>query len=39
MATKQTIEEVLEFIPKFDDTGLIPAIAQDAKTGQILMAA
>jgi len=39
MATKQTIEEGLEFIPKFDDTGLIPAIAQDAKTGQVLMAA
>ena len=39
MATKQTIEEVLEFIPEFDDNGLIPAIAQDAKTGQILMAA
>ena len=39
MATKQTIEEILEFIPKFDDNGLIPAIAQDAKTGQILMAA
>jgi len=39
MATKQTIEEVLEFIPKFDDNGLIPAIAQDAKTGQVLMAA
>ena len=39
MATKQTIEEVLEFIPKFDDNGLILAIAQDAKTGQILMAA
>jgi len=39
MAIKQTIEEVLEFIPKFDDNGLIPAIAQDAKTGQILMAA
>ena len=39
MATKQTIEEGLEFIPKFDDTGLIPAIAQDAKTGQVLMTA
>jgi len=39
MATKQTIEEGLEFIPKFDDTGLIPAIAQDAKTGQVLMSA
>ena len=39
MATKQTIEEGLEFIPKFDDNGLIPAIAQDAKTGQVLMSA
>ena len=39
MATKQTIEEGLEFTPKFDDNGLIPAIAQDAKTGQVLMAA
>ncbi len=39
MATKQMIEEGLEFIPKFDDNGLIPAIAQDAKTGQILMVA
>ena len=39
MAAKQDIEEGLEFIPKFDDDGLIPAIAQDAKTGQILMAA
>jgi len=39
MATKQTIEGSLEFIPKFDESGLIPAIAQDAKTGQVLMAA
>lgn len=39
MAAKQNIEEGLEFIPKFDDNGLIPAIAQDAKTGQILMVA
>lgn len=39
MSTKQKIEEGLEFIPKFDDNGLIPAIAQDAKTGQILMVA
>jgi len=38
MATKQTIEEGSEFIPKFDANGLMPAIAQDAKTGQILMA-
>jgi len=39
VATKQDIEEGLELIPKFDDNGLIPAIAQDAKTGQILMKA
>ena len=39
MSTNQPIEESLEFTPKFDAKGLIPAIAQDAKTGQILMAA
>ncbi|MFQ6034490.1 MAG: phosphoribosyl-AMP cyclohydrolase [Sedimentisphaerales bacterium] len=39
MAIKQIIEEGLGFTPKFDDNGLIPAIAQDAETGQILMAA
>ncbi|MHC4912449.1 MAG: phosphoribosyl-AMP cyclohydrolase [Planctomycetota bacterium] len=39
MAKKQNIEEGLEFVPKFDDNGLIPAIAQDAATGQVLMAA
>ena len=39
MATKQIIEKSLEFTPKFDDHGLIPAVAQDAKTGQILMVA
>ena len=39
MATKQKIEEGLEFIPQFDANGLIPAIAQDAKTSQILMVA
>ena len=39
MATKHIREEGLEFIPKFDDKGLIPAIAQDAETGQILMVA
>jgi phosphoribosyl-AMP cyclohydrolase len=33
------IEEGLEFVPKFDANGLIPAIAQDATTGQILMVA
>jgi len=39
VATKQDTEEGLEFIPRFDDHGLIPAIAQDAQTGQILMVA
>jgi len=39
VATKQEIEEGLSFIPKFDDNGLIRAIAQDAKSGQVLMAA
>jgi phosphoribosyl-AMP cyclohydrolase len=33
------IEQGLEFVPKFDADGLIPAIAQDAATGQILMVA
>ncbi len=39
MGTKQDIEEGAEFIPKFDDNGLIPVVAQDSKTGQILMVA
>ena len=39
MATKQNLEEGVEFIPRFDDNDLIPAIAQDARTGQILMVA
>ena len=38
MDSKQ-IEEGLQFQPKFDEHGLIPAIAQDAITGQILMVA
>ena len=33
------IEEGLEFVPKFDAQGLIPAIAQDAATGEVLMVA
>ena len=37
MSANKTIEEGLEFTPKFDENGLIPAIAQDAKTGQVLM--
>lgn len=39
MSDKQQIEEGLNFIPKFDDNGLILAIAQDAKSNQVLMAA
>lgn len=39
MSAKQEIEEGLDFVPKFDANGLIPVIAQDAETGQILMAA
>jgi len=39
VTAKQSIEEVLELTPKFDANGLIPAIAQDAKTGQVLMVA
>lgn len=39
MTVRRNIEEGLEFIPKFDKEGLIPAIAQDARTGQILMVA
>jgi phosphoribosyl-AMP cyclohydrolase len=31
------IEEGIEFAPKFDRNGLITAVAQDAKTGQVLM--
>ena len=38
MAAKP-IEEGSEFTPKFDENGLIPVIAQDVKTGQILMTA
>jgi phosphoribosyl-AMP cyclohydrolase len=33
------IEETLKFTPKFDKNGLIPAIAQDVKSGEILMVA
>jgi len=39
MAAKQNIEEGADFNPKFDSNGLIKAIAQDAKTGQVLMVA
>ena len=39
MAANQNIEEGLEFTPKFDENGLLPVIAQDAKTGHVLMVA
>ena len=39
MGASNIVEEGLEFTPKFDENGLIAAIAQDADTGQILMAA
>ena len=39
MTSQPSIEEGLDFTPRFDSNGLIPAIAQDAKTGQILMVA
>jgi len=39
MTANKNIEEGTEFTPKFDGNGLITAIAQDAKTGQVLMTA
>ena len=39
MAANKIIEEQAEFTPKFDGNGLITAIAQDVKSGQILMVA
>ena len=39
MTAEKNIEEGLDFIPKFDDKGLITAIAQDSTTGQMLMVA
>jgi phosphoribosyl-AMP cyclohydrolase len=39
MSAEKNVEDSLEFTPKFDSNGLIPAIAQDSKTGQVLMAA
>jgi len=39
MAVPKEIETGTRFTPRFDERGLIPAIAQDARTGQILMVA
>ena len=37
MTENSEIEQGTQLTPKFDDKGLIPVIAQDAKTGQVLM--
>jgi phosphoribosyl-AMP cyclohydrolase len=39
MTDKKKVEEGPEFTPKFDEKGLITAIAQEIKTNQVLMAA
>jgi len=39
VAADKNIEEGLELNPKFDEKGLITAIAQDSRTGDILMVA
>ena len=39
MATNRIIEQGSDFTPKFDENGLITAIAQDTDTGQVLMVA
>ena len=39
MSAERNIEEGLDFAPKFDNNGLITAIAQDVETSQILMVA
>ena len=39
MSASKEVEMGKGFTPKFDSDGLIPAIAQDEKTGQVLMVA
>jgi phosphoribosyl-AMP cyclohydrolase len=39
MSVAKEIEIGTDFVPQFDAQGLIPAIAQDGQTGQILMLA
>jgi len=39
MSDSKEVETTSKFAPKFDANGLITAIAQDAKTGQVLMVA
>ena len=37
MSNKKDLEEIHDFKPQFDESGLIPCITTDAKTGQVLM--
>jgi phosphoribosyl-AMP cyclohydrolase len=37
VAVDKSIEEGTKFTPRFDDNGLIPVIAQDSQTGDVLM--
>lgn len=39
MANNPVLEEALELKPRYDRDGLIPAIAQEASTGRVLMLA
>lgn len=39
MAAEYNIEEGIDFIPKFNENGFIPVIAQDVQTGDVLMVA
>lgn len=36
-ATSRSIEETVEFTPRYDASGLIPAIVTDWQTGEVLM--
>jgi len=39
MSASKEIETGIRFSPKFDEQGLITAVAQDAETGEVLMVA
>ena len=39
MAVEHNIEQSTDFNPKFNENGLIPVIAQDVQTGDVLMVA
>ena len=36
---KETLEQGLEFTPRFNDQGLIPVVTTDTKSGEVLMLA